>query len=267
MGKLGIVLAGGGGKGAYQVGVWKYLHKRGMDRDIAVISGASVGSLNAVLLGLYGADVAADVWLHRIQPYILSAHSESQVEKMLYPRGGRGSVLDVFSSLLENGMFSSEGLQFLLESYVDERAIKECGYRIYATCTAVKDGLLSSENILLNRLSKDSIVKTLLASSALPGVFGTVNMNRQQYADGGILDNEPIYPLVEEGCTDAIIIRLSQRQRNRVHPAGMNITEICPSEALGNFITGALDFSSQGAERRISLGYRDAAAQLSQSPL
>jgi NTE family protein len=41
--KLGLVLAGGGGKGGYEIGVWKYLKEIGLDKKIAVISGTSVG--------------------------------------------------------------------------------------------------------------------------------------------------------------------------------------------------------------------------------
>jgi len=48
--KLGIALAGGGGKGAYQVGVLRALRAAGVRPD--VIAGTSVGALNATLLCL-----------------------------------------------------------------------------------------------------------------------------------------------------------------------------------------------------------------------
>ena len=37
MEKLGLVLDGGGGKGAYQIGVWKYLKEVGLDNNIKAI--------------------------------------------------------------------------------------------------------------------------------------------------------------------------------------------------------------------------------------
>ncbi|MDL2286000.1 patatin-like phospholipase family protein [Desulfococcaceae bacterium OttesenSCG-928-F15] len=46
--KVGLVLSGGGAKGAYQVGVAKALVESGV--DIAAISGASIGSLNGAVL-------------------------------------------------------------------------------------------------------------------------------------------------------------------------------------------------------------------------
>lgn len=46
----GLVLAGGGGKGAYQAGAFKALWEYGIQDYITAVSGASVGALNAVLL-------------------------------------------------------------------------------------------------------------------------------------------------------------------------------------------------------------------------
>lgn len=49
MNQIGLVLAGGGGKGAYQIGVWRYLKEKGLDQYVGGVSGTSVGALNAVL--------------------------------------------------------------------------------------------------------------------------------------------------------------------------------------------------------------------------
>ena len=50
--KIGLVLAGGGGKGAYELGVWKALQKLGICEYISVFSGASVGAFNALLFAM-----------------------------------------------------------------------------------------------------------------------------------------------------------------------------------------------------------------------
>ena len=46
---LGLVLSGGGAKGAYEVGVWETLEAAGVAKDVVAISGTSVGALNAAL--------------------------------------------------------------------------------------------------------------------------------------------------------------------------------------------------------------------------
>ena len=39
---LGLVLSGGGAKGAYEVGVWQALHEAGIAGDVAAVSGTSI---------------------------------------------------------------------------------------------------------------------------------------------------------------------------------------------------------------------------------
>lgn len=41
--KLGLVLSGGGGKGAYQIGVWEAMREYGFDRQVQAVAGTSVG--------------------------------------------------------------------------------------------------------------------------------------------------------------------------------------------------------------------------------
>lgn len=76
-------------------------------------------------------------------------------------------------------------------------------------------------------------------------------------------DNSPITPLYEEGCTDIIVIHLKADEILNDRREGVNIYEICPQEDLGNFFKGTLDFSTEGAYRRIEQGYRDAKEILS----
>ena len=46
--KRALVMSGGGGKGAYQFGVWKALRKLNIDFDI--VTGTSIGALNGALI-------------------------------------------------------------------------------------------------------------------------------------------------------------------------------------------------------------------------
>ena len=42
--KIGLVLSGGGGKGAYELGVWKALKELNLNKYISVFSGTSIGA-------------------------------------------------------------------------------------------------------------------------------------------------------------------------------------------------------------------------------
>jgi predicted acylesterase/phospholipase RssA len=62
--RIGLVLCGGGFKGAYQVGAWKALRELGFDRFTAV-AGTSVGALNAVLIANGDVETAETVWKYK----------------------------------------------------------------------------------------------------------------------------------------------------------------------------------------------------------
>jgi hypothetical protein len=84
--RIGLVLGGGGGKGAYQVGVYRfiyeYLSQRGLG-TFEAISGTSVGALNAMLFATANASEALEIWrtmadflkASRKRPEIIVAHA------------------------------------------------------------------------------------------------------------------------------------------------------------------------------------------------
>ena len=59
---IGLVLAGGGGKGAYQVGVLKVLQEQGLLEDVTAISGASIGAVNAMLYSMNDMERMYQAW-------------------------------------------------------------------------------------------------------------------------------------------------------------------------------------------------------------
>jgi predicted acylesterase/phospholipase RssA len=68
--KIGLVLCGGGAKGAYQVGCWKALKEVGMDK-FAVVSGTSVGALNGPLIATGDYQRAVKIWMELTEGHIL----------------------------------------------------------------------------------------------------------------------------------------------------------------------------------------------------
>src|SRR6266404_2794406 len=61
--RIGLVLGGGGAKGAYQVGVYKALCEAGIDASaFGCIAGTSVGALNALLFAVKNVEDAEKMW-------------------------------------------------------------------------------------------------------------------------------------------------------------------------------------------------------------
>ncbi|MBO7516164.1 MAG: patatin-like phospholipase family protein, partial [Spirochaetia bacterium] len=110
--KIGLVLAGGGGKGSYQLGVWKYLTEIGLTKKISVISGSSVGALNAILLSLCDFDTAVNIWTTQLEDNILDFKSTSK-------RAG--------------AIFSREGL-YKIMNQLDFSQLPSLKKKLYATC-------------------------------------------------------------------------------------------------------------------------------------
>ena len=67
-GDLGLVLSGGGAKGAYQAGVWKALCELGLANRVQAISGTSIGAINAAAFAaVRGPARIEDFWLERVR--------------------------------------------------------------------------------------------------------------------------------------------------------------------------------------------------------
>lgn len=82
MKKLGLVLSGGGGKGSYEIGVWKYLKEIGLDKKISVISGTSVGGLNAALMGTEDYENAECIWKYKINREVILTPHDDKMKKI-----------------------------------------------------------------------------------------------------------------------------------------------------------------------------------------
>ena len=263
MDKLGIVLDGGGGRGAYQIGVWKYLKESKLYNSISAISGTSVGGLNSCLFALSEYNLAETIWTQKIQDKILSIDIDIKeiCSKIALQFGIQNfvpgaSIISFFTMLSTRGYFSRKGLIEIIDEYINLNELSKMEFPIYATCVELP--LFETRYFKLNGYDTETIKKILLATSAIPIIFPKEEIEGKYYYDGGIKDNSPITPLYEEGCTDIIVIHLKADEILKDRREGVNIYEICPQEDLGNFFKGTLDFSTEGAYRRIEQGYRDA---------
>ena len=250
--KLGLALGGGGGKGAYQIGVWKYLAEIGLDSYVSVVSGTSVGALNAVLFSDGDIKKAERIWTQQIEDTILAPHKEKDIAVSDGLLGIGNIILDIAT----NGIFSRSGLKNIIMQEIDFDVLKKKPMPVYATCTRIPD--LKGVSFLLNELDKKNIVRALLASSAIPGIFKPEKVLNDFYYDGGIIEknNVPLEPLNKEGCTQAVVISLSDNiELNSCY----NMIVIKPSGDLGDMFEGTLNFSPEKAKDLIRMGYDDAA--------
>ena len=73
--KQAIALAGGGTKGAYQVGAWKAMRELGIPFDI--VTGTSIGSVTAALMVQGDFDRAWELWTHITEEQIMLERADA----------------------------------------------------------------------------------------------------------------------------------------------------------------------------------------------
>ena len=280
---IGLVFAGGGGKGAYEIGVWKYLDEIGLDQYVRSVSGTSVGALNAALFVGSSYEIAEDLWLN-IEPKKILSPKEIKPEdvvKFLAAAGislagpmGRISSLVLSETAMgaetivqllltrirSDYMFSRSGLIELIHDGINFPLLQNSDVLCFATC--LRCSSLKVERFKLNELDTDGIIKVLLASSAIPVVFLNEEFKGHKYCDGGVPivgDNIPIAPIYETGVEHIFVVHLSRESIiDKDKYPNSTIIEIVPSIDLGNALTGTLDFTPDGSAKRIEQGYADA---------
>lgn len=255
--KIGLAFVGGGGKGAYQIGVWRALHETGIAQQVKAVAGTSVGGLNAALFAQGDIGKAFQTWTNISYSSVLKPHTPS------------------------NGIFSNENLAKMIRESVDlswDKARKDV--KCYITAASIDDkaeSVITNEekNIPLNEvnaryfdisdtsLTEKTRLEILLATAALPKIFPKQKIGDERFEDGGTADNVPVRPLHDfEKCDLIIVIHLNATygsldiivDKNRFPDS--TVIEIWPQQNQHG-LRGTLDFNSENAKKRIADGYNE----------
>lgn len=241
---FGLVLAGGGGKGAYEIGALVALKELGVLDKVTVVSGNSIGTVNMALLAGGDLDRAREIW-ENINPDDFIALDENGFD--ITKEG--------------EGIFSREGLKRIIAENTDLDKMSNSEVKYYITaCTKDSDGNTKVNYILQNGKPKEVIEQYVMASSAIPVLYDYVRVEGLDWFDGGMCDNTPIKPVYDEGMRDIIVISLNNNYKDESHLfEGANIINIIPSHSLElDSILGTVDLSKQNSVYRYKLGYLDA---------
>ena len=259
--KIGLVFSGGGGKGAYQIGVWKALEEFGVADNIQGVSGTSVGALNAALFLQNDLKTAEEVWQSISPDKILSLDAEKIIE-ILTSLGvsASGKVPIFLKSISDHGIFKRDGLEKIIDKYLDINYVSNSSIPFYATCCRKRKVKKKVKYFKLNNCNKDKFKSIMLATSAIPIVFGAEEIDGKKYIDGGCLfgDNKPVKPLYDEGFKLIFLVHLKRRSTiDRSKFPNTKIIEVFPQNDQGGIFRGTLNFNSEVAMKRMKYGYKD----------
>lgn len=257
--KIGLVLAGGGGKGAYELGVWKALDELKLTKYITVFSGTSIGAFNSVLFAMNDMKKADELWeevtMDKLVPISKSELIKRGIE--LYIGGKNLQLAKKFLNYkLEHGAIANDGAIEVVEKYLDFNKIKENNKICYAACTKLSD--FSAKYFKINDFDEETGKKIVLASASLPLIYDCTEVLGEKYIDGGIADNIPIQPVYGENCNIIIVVLLSKEaQVDRTLYPNSKLIVISPENLDENTITGTLNLNTDAKRIRIIEGYND----------
>jgi len=163
---IGLVLSGGGVRGAAHIGVIKALEEHNIKPTH--ISGTSAGAI-------VGALYAAGVHWSDILTFFKSV---SIFKTTRYARN-------------KPGFINSDKFYEDLEAFFPIDEFNALQKPLYITAANVIEGTLKI-------FKKGQLIKPIIASASFPGVFTPIEINGKFYIDGGTLNNFPVEPLQQE---------------------------------------------------------------------
>jgi predicted acylesterase/phospholipase RssA len=197
--KFGLVLQGAGALGAYEVGAIQYLYEQGM--ECAIVSGASSGAMNAVTLAGAKDDppkVLRALWeelmveapVPFLPPPIRHAWAMFGNPHMYMPR------MDYWNLLNFTYFSSTAPMKKTLEDLLDWDQVRDPKHmRLIVSASGVETG----ETAYFSNLDPHMPfgIEHVLASGSLPIAFPWTMVNHRAYWDGGLTDNTPLKPVID----------------------------------------------------------------------
>ena len=184
--KIGIALSGGGVRGFAHLGVLKALNEAGIHPH--VVSGTSAGAI-----------VGSFYCLGYTPEKIFEIIRQTKFFGLLRP------------ALSWRGIFKMKSFELLYSKYITPNTFSGLQIPLTITATNLTQGKVAY-------FSEGEIIKPLIASTCIPGIFDPVRIGNDYFVDGGLLNNLPIEGLA--GKCDFII--------------GVNCNQIIPENNIRN---------------------------------
>lgn len=250
----GLVLEGGGTKGAYQIGAYKALRELGI--EFQGVTGTSIGALNGAYIIQNDIEVMEDIWLNYDYTHFMNIDRETyeRFKNVDFTTKNLNAVFELINKARKNEGIDISPLRQLMETTLNEDIIRK-SKKDFGLVTVWWDKKINPYPLYIEDIPKGRLIDYLIASSSLP-IFQTNMMDDKLYLDGMFCDNMPIGLLEDKGYEDVVVIRLIDDfigKMNLNRHQNINIKTIIPSEYLG----GSLNKDRDNVEKNIRLGYLD----------
>lgn len=222
--KVGVVLGGGGAKGATHIGALKYIEEMGIPVDY--IAGTSMGSIIGGMYAMgYSPDELADIIANMDWSAYVGNSNDRALMSAEVRRRNSTSLLNV--PFGKEDAINSQKKQSLVNTlpsaYVNNASLINLfnnlciGYQedidfndlpIPFACVATD--VATGEEVVIRY---GSVPEAMRASMAIPGVFSPVTIGDHVLVDGGLVNNFPADVLREMGADIIIGVEVTKEQQ------------------------------------------------------
>jgi NTE family protein len=217
----GMVLSGGGSRGAYEAGVLKFMGEMArlamsgepgwedaavwdFHNGFEVYGATSVGAINATGMAMFPPDQFAEACNYVVSLWLDRVKKTSDIWRIRQPLG--------IPALWNPSLGVNTPLVKLLTEVVDIEKIKASGIQLHLPAVDLESGDVRHFGVDdLDRYGIDPI----LASASFPVAFPPVSIADWWLTDGGVMDIAPLKSVIDAGADEIVVILC----RNNKHMA------------------------------------------------
>jgi NTE family protein len=257
---LGLMLGGGGARGAYQAGVLRGIARRFPNLSFPILTGISAGAVNTIHLAAHegtlakAADDLIALWLalspqqvYDLRPSPLLRNAFSWGARLM--SGGIGSGREPM-----RGMVNTEPLRHYLNAVlecspdgslpgivrnIDRGTLKAVALSATSYTTGQSVTWIEGRDVDLwqrpQRRTEPAklTIEHVMASSALPMFFPAVKVGNEWYGDGGVRLTAPLSPVLHLGASRILTISTKYLRTRAEADQPVTVGYPPPAQVLG----------------------------------
>ncbi len=245
----GLILAGGGAKGAYQIGAWKALMQLGI--KIEAIAGTSIGAINGAFIAQGDYEKALGIWEEAEVVNGINIETELKSTENLF---SFSNFPQIFREIVKNGGVDVSPAKQMIAENIDEQAVRNSN--IPLGIVTFQLGGMKPVELFVEDMPEGTLIDYLMASARFPGL-NRQGPDQSQYLDGGVYDNAPIGVLRKRGINRFIVVDISNIKGvgHKEDFSCADIIYIRPYEPKD--LGASFEFDKESNEKRMLMGYLD----------
>lgn len=251
---VGLVLEGGGVKGAYELGALIALIEKGY--TFHSITGTSIGALNGAVMASQGIEKLAGYWEEAKYCPVFDFDDET-VARFRQKDFDLDLIIATGKKLLSAREIIKNSYEHTLNFVYNRLSEEEVrSSDIDFGCVTYNISDMVPFEAMKKDIPQGKLIDYIVASACFP-IFPPKQIDGKKFIDGGVYDNMPINLLARTGCKEMIVVRTNpetKQPKRRIERDDLDIIYITPAANLGR----AMAFSPERIENLKQLGYADA---------